>query len=221
MIMKEQELILNQVNKHKKALFFVFFDCLAEEENQVRELVKMWSDRDENRTLIVFEDDKKVIYQKEKLSLERGMNKYFAWMNQSVMKDKKLYCRKLLEYPDCSFLEMVYYQKYRNIEERRDYYYRIGSLMALIASLGGNLISDLDMIAMQDQPILDNLNCLSNDNIQFCKNMIKYEGLKEKNDLKYEPEDQEEIERGYNAIYDYVFNNIADTKAAIELFFEK
>lgn len=219
MIMKEQELVLNQVNKHKKALFFVFFDGVAEEKNQIRELVEMRPVGEENRILIVFEDDKKVIYQKKKLNLERGMNKYFTWMNQSVMKDKKLYCRKLLEYPDCSFIEMIHCQKYRNVKERRDYYYRIGSLMALIASLGGNLVSNLDMIGMQDQPILDNLACLRNDNIEFCKNMIRYEELKEKNHLKCEPEDQEEIARGYHAVYDYISNNIADTKAAIELFF--
>ena len=93
--------------------------------------------------------------------------------------------------------------------------------MALIASLGGNLVSNLDMIGMQDQPILDNLDCLRSDNIGFCKNMIRYEELKEKNHLKCGPEDQEEIARGYHAVYDYIFNNMADTKAAIELFFKR
>lgn len=216
---KEQELVLNQVNKHKKALGFVFFNDLPEEPCQVRELVEVKSCQQKDRIIIVFEGGRKVLYQKEKLTLERSMNKYVAWMNQSVLKDKKLYCRKLLEYPDCSFLEMIHYQKYRNAKERKDYYYRMGSLMALIVSLGGDFLTYPDMVGVYDQPILDNLECLRNHNICLRKNMPRYEELENSTFIKCKSEEQAEMQRGYNAIYNYVFHNMADTREAIKLFF--
>ena len=55
------QLIIEQVNKHKKALFFLFFDTAKD--LKIEELVVDSAEENKVRDIVVFENGHKVIYE--------------------------------------------------------------------------------------------------------------------------------------------------------------
>ena len=82
------QLIIEQVNKHKTALFFLFFDTAKD--LKIEELVVDSAEENKVRDIVVFENGHKVIYENAPADLEQGMKKYLSWLNQNVMKEKKM-----------------------------------------------------------------------------------------------------------------------------------
>ena len=149
------------------------------------------------------------------------MKKYLSWLNQNVMKEKKMYCRSILEYPECSFFEYIPYQKCETIQQKKDYYYRSGCLIALIFTLGGDNLLMSDVVEMGEYPVVKDMTVLLKNEVKFNDDLVEYHALTERKKWKCEQNHDRELERGYNAVYHFVQENKEDVTVAIQICFQK
>lgn len=210
--------IQNNVNKHKKALAFIFFngDCELEiTDIRIEELCN-WSER----SVVCFQKENKVIYEDEQSDLEQGMKKYLSWINHTALKDKKLYCKKVLDYPKCSFLEYLPQKGEMTIQEESDYYYRLGSLFALVASIGGRVSLSSDIVCKGASPVISDMKSILQNEAIFCETMRTYAESEKEYKRYCKDKFYNQMEEGYQVVYKFIKNNIDDVKMAIDWCFQ-
>lgn len=209
--------ILEQTQKHKKAILFEFFDSAQDLDIKSLEIHDM--DLQRIRATITFLPDNKVIYDDGSLKLEQGFKRYVSWLNQNILSNNKMYCKTLLEYPECGFLEYIDERKCKDSEEQKDYYYRYGSLAAVVASLDGKILSRLDVASRAGQPIVKDITLLLKDLPTYNRNMPTYQEFSNAAVGEFPYSFSDEVRCGYRDMYSFIKDNEDDVKDIIKLCF--
>ncbi len=102
---KEIELIYKNVEKHKKAILYNFFESFEEVSISDIEITK--ANKEYIQAIITFAHGKKVIYKSSALEYEKGFQKYIGWLNQNIFQNRKMYCKSILVYKECGFVEYI------------------------------------------------------------------------------------------------------------------
>jgi lantibiotic modifying enzyme len=142
----------DNIEKHKKAIVYNFFDMM--EELLIENLEFPIIDKDRIQAVITFENGQKVIYESDKLGFEQSFQKYLSWLNQNVFQNKKMYCKNILSYEDCSFVDYIDEQEGQQEWQQQDFYYRLGALMVVLASLNIDTRENVKIVKKGDQPVV-------------------------------------------------------------------
>jgi len=209
--------ILEQTQKHKKAILFEFFDSAEDLDISSLEINSIEEER--TRATITFVPDNKVIYDSGSLKLEQGFKRYISWLNQNILNNRKIYCKTLLEYPECGFLVYVDERKCNDLKEQRDYYYRYGNLAAVVASLGGKILSRFNVASMAGQPVVKDITLLLKNPPNYNKEMPTYQEFLNVALNEFQHQFLEEIRNGYRDMYIFIKDNEEDLKDIIKLCF--
>ena len=144
--------IMDNIEKHKKAILYNFFDVI--EEMLIENLEFPVIDEERIQAIITFENGQNVVYESDTLGFEQGFQKYLAWLNQNVFQNKKMYCKNILAYEDCSFVDYIDEQECQQECQQHDFYYRLGALMVVLASLNIDTKENVQIVKKGDQPVV-------------------------------------------------------------------
>lgn len=215
--MEEYRKIIEQVELHKRAVLYDFFDVFQDLNVLNVEMIRNILQR--VRAVVTFEEDKKVIYENSRLELEKGFGKYVGWLNQNIQQEKKLYQKSILVYPECGFLEYIKYKVPSEEKQWKDYYSRFGSLAALLLSLNGDILLPSMVTPMGCQPVIQDVSPLFQKYPAYNMNLPEYgdyrKMLGNNNPFGY----AEDIREGYEMFYKGVKENEKDIQEAIQLCF--
>lgn len=151
----DEKKILQQIEEHKRAIIYSFFDSF--DDLSVKRLEMQAYSEERIRAVVAFEDEKKVIYENSDLKIEQGFRKYITWFNNEVLQNKKLYCKNILSYKNCGFIENIE-EKIADMEEQKqDYYYRLGCIIAIVSALNVEIVEVENIIEMNDQPVIKDI----------------------------------------------------------------
>lgn len=201
------EFIKEKVNKHKKALQYIFF---VEEIEDIIEITEI-----EEKYIIDFGRDNKVIYTLKSITAEVCFKKYLIWINNNIIMSNKMYCKRSLEYNDGNFIEYVYQNKldYHNEE----YYYSLGQLIAIANTIGCNLMISKDIAEKNGIPIiLDVSQKLESKIVKYNIPLFEAQhfGILSNTQMDY-------IYSGYCTVTEFVRENVEVIKMAINIFFRE
>lgn len=216
--MEEYKKIIEQVELHKRAVLYDFFDIFQDLDVLKVDIIPNMRKR--VRAIITFEQGKKIIYENSGLELEKGFRKYVGWLNQNIQQKKKLYQKNMLVYPECGFLEYIKHKKPIQEGQWKDYYARFGSLAAILLSLNGNLLLPSMVTPMESQPVIQDVSLLFRSFPVYNMHLPKYEDyyktLGNNNLFRY----TEDMRKSYEMFCKGVKENEKDFREAIQFCFE-
>lgn len=214
---QEVEKILQQVEEHKKAIIYSFFDSF--DDLVVKKLEIQAYDEERIRAVVSFEDEKKVIYENGSLGIEQGFRKYITWFNNEVLKDKKLYCKNILSYKNCGFIEKLEEKSTKNEQQKQDYYYRLGCIIAIVSALNVKVVETENVLEVDDQPVIEDITKIFkaypiyHQNEETGKNMLKE--FESKCPINY----RIYMKEGYTNINTFMSKNENDMRDIVKLCF--
>lgn len=211
--------IIEQVESHKRAICYTFFD--STKESNIIDITILRDIPQKMKAEIKFEQGEKVIYEEAYGVLEQKLGKYLSWLNQNIYIERKFYCKSIISYPECSFLEYIKEKVPKEEIKLQNYYYQYGALVAIIHSLKGNDLLPSRVIQMSDQPVIQDTYQLLQEKPSYNVNMKEYSYFYKKMKLeeviiKYE----KDIRRGYSEFYNFATRNKHDMKEIVKLCFQ-
>ena len=212
-----EDVIIREVEKHKKAIAYAFFGTTDSIELEEIELEKSEAGI---QVLLIFGEGQKVVFESGDMRKETGFQKYLAWFNQNVNKNEKNYIKNILIYDTCGFVEYIDVVKGIPQELGKGYYCKYGSLIALIWSLKGKFLSPENTKEKEHSPVVTDVLSVLSGRIGYqepvstkkIKEMLSAFVLKE--------EVLEWIIQGYEVQKEFILQNKADIKALIALCFK-
>ena len=213
---QERKKIMQQIKQHKKAVLYSFFHTL-----QDLTITNLEPEMQKDRTRIVvsFGQQNKVIYDTGSLELELGFVKFITWFNQNILKDRKMYCKRILSYPDCGFVEYISTSVCQNENKKKEYYYRLGSLDALLLLLQNEKLTIFDVKMIEDQPIIPDIRTLLKKKPVYNQNWLDETKKRQHTHKSIANEYLESMEKGYEDTCSFIKKNEDDIKAIIKLCF--
>lgn len=218
---KQQEIdrILQQVEEHKKAILYSFFDSFQNLNVSNLELETFEEER--TRAIVTFEEEKKVIYEKGSLEMEQGFRKYISWFNHNILKDKKMYCKNMISYMDCGFIESPEEKWSSGEEQKKNYYYRLGSMIALLSALNVELVDAEDVVEVDEQPVIKDIRRLIKARPMYNRNekagRKMFGELEERCPVRY----RSHMKEGYEDVFSFMCENEKDMKEIVKLCFSE
>lgn len=132
--------------------------------------------------MINFSNEKKVVFKPRVLGLEEGFNKFLNFINdKNLDNNKDLYTLKIVNDKNCGFTEFIEYNECLNEEEVKDFYFRVGKLLAILYSLNAKDMHHENIISMGKHPVLIDLEALFHSSVvlmekeYFCSHEVAYE----------------------------------------------
>lgn len=218
---KQQEInrILQQVEEHKKAILYSFFDSFQNLNVSSLELEKFEEER--TRAIVTFGEEKKVIYEKGPLEIEQSFRKYISWFNHNILKDKKMYCNNMISYTDCGFIEKPEEKWASGEEQKKNYYYRLGSMIALLSALNVELVEADDVMKVDEQPVLRDIRRLVKAHPIYSRNEAAgrkmFGELEEHCPVRY----RSHMKEGYEDVFSFMCENEKDMKEIVKMCFSE
>lgn len=214
---QEHKKMMQQIEQHKKAVLYSFFHTL--QDLTITSLESEIQDRDRTRAVVSFGQQNKVIYDTGSMELELGFVKFITWFNQNILKDRKMYCKRILSYPDCGFVEYIDTSECQNEEQKKEYYYRLGSLDALLLLLQSEKLTASDVKMVEEQPIIPDVCTLLKKKPVYNQKWIDGTGERQYTHKSIANEYLESMEKGYEDTCSFIEENEADIKEIIKLCF--
>lgn len=214
---EQMKKMTEHIEQHKKAILFGFFHTM--QDLSVTQVDFESQDNNRTKAIISFQDEKKVIYDNGSLELEQGFGKYITWFNQNILKNRKLYCKNILAYTDCGFVEYINSSECLNEEQKEAFYYRLGSLNALILSLQGMQLAETDVTMMQEQPVIQDVGALLKKKPVYSKKCIQNMSKRKEDYQVISDQYPEYIQKGYSDTCDFIMENENDIQEIIKLCF--
>ncbi|PWX39054.1 hypothetical protein CYK89_01385 [Clostridium perfringens] len=116
--------------------------------------------------ILIFENNKKIVYKPRSLKLDYNFNELLNWLNNHELK-LKLKDIKILDKNNYGYVEFINNDSCQSEELIKDYYIRSGYLLALIYSLNGSDLHYENIIANGEYPIIVDLETLFNPKIRL------------------------------------------------------
>lgn len=211
------EEITKEVEKHKKAIAYAFFDT-----NEKLELMDIIVEKESKNilALLIFDQGRKVIYESGGLFLECGFQKYMSWFNQNVNKYFKNYVKDILVYDKCGFIEYIdeTADKEKNLE--KEYFLRYGSLIAIVLSINGNFLSMSSIKRKKQYPVIQNILPILKEKVKYVE-PVSVEIISEQ--MKGSLLKKQELEwvlQSYAASETFIRKNVTDIKELIAMSFK-
>ena len=210
-------IILNKIEEHKKAIIYRFFgEVDALEVNQI----EIDNDNENIHVIISFYQGGKILYRDSSMHLEQCFLRYLSWFNNTIMKNTPLYCKKILSYSDCSFIEYLEEKKPKTEGHKEDLYYRLGCIIAILSSLNVVIVGEDDIIDIEDNLVIKNIESMIKKDPFFNINIVKEKRLLE-NAKAYCPlEYWNKMEDGYQVVLQYIKENEEDMWSLIKVCFQ-
>lgn len=209
---KEINIIYKNVKKHKKAIIYSFFESFEEVSIVNIEITKSY--KEYIQAIITLDNGRKIIYKSCALEYEKGFQKYISWLNQNVFQDRKMYCKNILLYKECGFVEYIDERKCEDEEKLLDYYYRLGGLKAVLGTLNVVATEECDIIQMGEQPIVKDFDQLINKTSEDKMKLCNSHGKKDLSEIQLQ-----HYINGYQDVLDYVRKHESDIEEIIKISF--
>ncbi len=211
-----KEIIIKEVDKHKKAIAYAFFETTNPIE--LKEIV--FEDCEAGiQALLVFTEGKKVVFESGCMVKEAGFQKYLSWFNQNINRNDKNYIKNILFYDMCGFVEYIDAGKGIPQELGKNYYLKYGSLIALVWSLNGKFLSPDKMKEKEGNPVVTDVNSVLDDKIEY-REPVSTEKISEwLNGFSLTKEELDWILQGYAMQKEFIIQNREDIKMLITLCF--
>ena len=205
--------ILKKVKKHNKAIAYAFF-------GEIRELDSceiVWETED--RALLFFGQNQKVLYVNGDASIESDYQKYLAWFNQNINYKNRNYIKNTLLYDGYGFIEHIEDFTWKQEKGIPYCYQKYGELIAIVWSLSGRLVMPESVGLKDGMPVIKDIHL-------FLDRKISYRELPEANQISERLRDQfidweaiDRIEQGYMVQKKFIENNRTDIETLIRLCF--
>ena len=205
--------IIKKVKNHNKAIAYAFF-------GEIRELdfcEIVW--KTEDRALLFFGRNQKVLYVNGDASRESGYQKYLAWFNQNINYRNRNYIKNSLLYDGYGFVE--YMEDFTWTQEKcnSECYQKYGELIAIVWSLSGRPVMPESVGLKDGMPVIKDI-------LPLLDRKIDYRELPEADRISEWLRDQfmdleviDRIEQGYTVQKEFIENNRTDIETLIRLCF--
>lgn len=213
----QKQKIIQQIKQHKKAILYSFFRTT--EDLNITKLEPKTQGDHITKAIVSFEQEKKVIYDSGSLVLEQEFVKYITWFNQNILKDRKMYCKRILSYPDCGFIEYIDVSDCQNEKQKKEYYYRLGSLDALLLPLQSEELTVSNIKMVKEQPIVQDIRALLRKPLVYNR---RWEDDTEKRQYTHKNITNkylDSMEKGYEDTCYFIQKNEQDVEEIIKLCF--
>lgn len=210
------ETIIKNVEEHKKAIIYRFFGNIEDLEIDHIDI----SDSENMHVVISFFQGEKILYRDSAMDLEQCFIRYLSWFNNTIIKNTPLYCRNILSYSDCSFIESIDENTIENIRDKRRFYYKLGCVIAILSSLNVDIIDENDIIKMEESPVVKDVEGLIQSNPSFAMNRVKGKELLEEMKKHCPSKYQLDMDEGYQIIYQYIRENEDNMWSLINVCFQ-
>lgn len=177
---------------------------------------------EEERAIITFTNNKKIVFQDYTSEDERIINGFICWLNRKVDKKHALYVKKIVYSKNYSLCEFVESMNCENENERFDYYFKSGELLLVLYVLRCGEVKSNNIVDIKNYPVLDKIR-----NASFFNNEVPNFNLSSANEIaekvikfsvyniEFLPESKKNIDRvsiyqikyGFEYMYNLVMSN--------------
>lgn len=212
--------IIKKVEMHKKAIIYRFFNKLDDLEVESIQLNNSEYE-DDMQIVISFYEGEKLLYIDDSRDLEQCFLRYLSWFNNTITKKNPIYCKNILSYSDCSFVENIEEKRPSTEAEKLSYYYRLGCIIAIFTSLDVDIVCEKDIIKKESNPVVRNVERIIKKAPAFDINKMKRRETLD-DALKYCPDEyKQNLQDGYSLIFDYIQENESDMWSLIKICFQE
>lgn len=120
----------------------------------------------EGRTvaIIEFDNGERIVYKPRRLEIEVAYNKYIEWLDTNLNDDKRLKMTKVYYNDKVGWMEFVNNNSCNDEDDVKEYYYKVGKLMAVLYTFNSNDMHSGNIIAVGNSPVLIDLETILHPN---------------------------------------------------------